>query len=110
MLSTISGNLAEKHGIKPGSVTISYVSSGNNRTVADQSNGLLSGDGSGSIHYAVGELSMVLDFLPDSDTEIQIDYEEGTVAGGTVDVTVDGGGLMSGTIAGAPLLPGSVQL
>ncbi len=71
---------------------------------------LLSGDGEGSIHYASGELSFVLDFLLDIDSGIDINYQEGEVAGGTVDVTVDGSGLMSGTIAGAPLLPGSVQL
>ncbi len=51
-----------------------------------------------------------MDYLPDDDTEIELQYEEGEAAGGEVSVTVDGQGVMSGTIPGAPLLPGSVQL
>ncbi len=100
----------EKPGIKPGSMTVTYVSSGENKTLTDQANGLLTGDGNGAIHYAPGELSFKLDFLPDSGTEVQLTYEEGTSAGGEVIVSVDGQGVMSGTIPGAPLLPGSIQL
>ncbi len=100
----------EKPGIKPGSMTVTYISSGENKTLTDQANGLLTGDGNGAIHYAPGELSFKLDFLPDSGTEIQLIYEEGTSAGGEVIVSVDGQGVMSGTIPGAPLLPGSIQL
>ena len=100
----------EKPGIKPGSLTVTYISSSQSRTLTDQANGLLTGDGNGVIHYAPGELSFELDYLPDDDSEIQIAYEEGTSAGGQVAVTVDGQGVMSGTIPGAPLLPGSVQL
>ncbi|MGI9277977.1 MAG: hypothetical protein ACR2PT_24410, partial [Endozoicomonas sp.] len=103
-------HITEKPGIKPGSLTINYLSNGLNRTLTDQSNGTLTGDGSGSIHYAPGELSFVLDNLPDAGTEIEIQYEEGSVAGGQVSVSVDGAGLMSGTIPGAPLLPGSVNI
>ncbi|MGO0307522.1 hypothetical protein ACTL6P_13095 [Endozoicomonas acroporae] len=36
----------EKPGIKPGSMTGTYVSSGENKTLTDQANGLLTGDGS----------------------------------------------------------------
>ena len=100
----------EKPGIKPGSVTIKYLSSDVLKTLADQGNGLLSGDGSGSVYYASGELGFILDALPDPGTEIEISYQQGEVAGGVVDVSVDGAGLMSGTIAGAPLLPGSVEI
>ena len=100
----------EHDGIQPGSITINYLSNGNQKSVSDQANGLLSGDGEGSVHYASGELSFVLDFLPDDSSEIAINYQQGEVAGGTTDVQIDGSGLMTGTIAGAPLLPGSVQL
>ncbi|WP_252177187.1 hypothetical protein [Endozoicomonas sp. 4G] len=99
-----------KPGIKPGSIVITYLASGQTKTLTDQGNGLLTGDGSGSAHYAPGELGFVLNALPDQDTEIEIRYEEGEVAGGIVDVQVDGSGLMTGTIPGAPLLPGSVQV
>ena len=100
----------KKTGIKPGTMTVTYISSGKNKKLTDQANGLLTGDGSGTIHYAPGELSFKLDLLPDSGTEIQLAYEQGTSAGGEVTVTTDGQGVMSGTIPGAPLLPGSVQL
>ncbi|WP_422135480.1 hypothetical protein [Endozoicomonas sp. ALD040] len=99
-----------KPGIKPGSVVITYLASEQTKTLTDQGNGLLTGDGSGSVYYASGELGFVLNALPDQGTEIEIQYEEGAVAGGIVDVTVDGSGLVTGTIAGAPLLPGSVQV
>ena len=100
----------EKPGINPGSLTVTYVHSSQNKTLTDQGNGLLTGDGNGAIHYAAGEISFSLNYLPDDDTEIQLQYEEGGAAGGEVSVTVDGQGVMSGTIPGAPLLPGSVQL
>ena len=99
----------KKPGIKPGSVTIKYKSNDVLKTLTDQGNGLLNGDGSGSVYYATGELGFILNALPDSGTEIEISYQQGEVAGGVVDVSVDGAGLMSGTIAGAPLLPGSVN-
>ncbi|WP_419832128.1 hypothetical protein [Endozoicomonas atrinae] len=100
----------EKPGIKPGSLTVTYVSNSQNKTLTDQGNGLLTGEGNGAIHYAPGELSFKLDNLPDTGTEIQVDYQEGTSAGGQVNVAIDGQGVMSGTIPGAPLLPGSIQL
>ena len=100
----------EKPGIKPGSVVIKYWVNEQQNTLTDVGNGLLSGSGSGSVHYAPGEMSFSLNSLPDSGSEIQIQYSEGEQAGGVVDVTVDGGGLMSGTIEGAPLYPGSVSL
>ncbi|WP_202969861.1 hypothetical protein, partial [Endozoicomonas atrinae] len=100
----------EKPGIKPGSLTVTYISNSQNKTLTDQGNGLLTGDGNGAIHYAPGELSFKLDNLPDTGTEIQVDYQEGTSAGGQVNVAIDGQGVMSGTIPGAPLLPGSIQL
>ena len=100
----------EKPGIKPGSVEIKYLVNEQEQTLTDQGNGLLSGSGSGSIHYAPGEMSFSLSSLPDAGSEIEISYSQGEQAGGVVGVTVDGGGLMSGTIPGAPLLPGSVSL
>ena len=104
----------EKPGIKPGSMTVTYVSSGENKTLTDQANGLLTGDGSssaegsGAIHYAPGELSFKLDFLPDSGTEIQLTYEQGTSADNenitSPELTIDLLPLMDNTV----LLPGSV--
>ncbi|WP_257274660.1 hypothetical protein, partial [Endozoicomonas sp. SESOKO4] len=66
-----------KPGIKPGSVVITYLASEQTKTLTDQGNGLLTGDGSGSVYYAPGELGFVLNALPDQGTEIEIQYEEG---------------------------------
>ena len=70
----------EKSGIKPGSMTVTYVSSGRDKTLTEQGNGLLSGDGNGVIHSAPDKLSFKLDALPDSNTEIQMTYEQGSTA------------------------------
>ncbi len=100
----------EKPGINPGGLTVTYIYNEETKTLTDQGNGLLAGDGTGAIHYAPGELSFKLTYLPDAGTEINIQYEEGERAGGEVAVSVDGQGVMTGTIPGAPLLPGSIQL
>ena len=100
----------DKPGIKPGSLTISYLNNAETKTLSDQGNGLLTGDGEGSVYYTSGELGFKLDALPDDGTEIELNYEEGETAGGVVSVNVDGSGLMTGTITGAPLLPGSIAI
>ncbi|WP_263080053.1 hypothetical protein [Endozoicomonas sp. Mp262] len=103
-------HVTEKPGIKPGSLTVTYISSTETKTLTDQGNGVLSGDGHGTVYYVSGELGFKLEAMPDSGTEIEISYEQGEVAGGNISVAVDGAGMMTGTISGAPLLPGSVSL
>ncbi len=103
-------HVMEKPGIKPGSVMVTYISNTDTKTLTDQGNGVLSGDGQGTVYYVSGELGFKLETMPDSGTEIEISYEQGEVAGGNISVAVDGAGMMTGTIPGAPLLPGSVSL
>ena len=103
-------HVTEKPGIKPGSLTVTYISSTETKTLTDQGNGVLSGDGQGTVYYVSGELGFKLDAMPDNGTEIEISYEQGEVAGGSITVAVDGAGVMTGTVPGAPLLPGSVSL
>ncbi|GAA4650995.1 hypothetical protein GCM10023116_32780 [Kistimonas scapharcae] len=97
-------------GIKPGSVAITYISGGQSKTLTDNGAAILSGDGIGSLIYASGELAFVPDTLPDVGTAITVSYEQGNQITSPVSVDVDGSGTATGTIPGAPLLPGSVKL
>lgn len=96
-------------GVLPGSLTVTYRSGGINRTLTDQGNGTLTGNGGGTVIYATGELSMEFSLTPDSGSAISYSYEQGTVATTTLPGSPDAGGMLSGTIPDAPLKPGSVQ-
>lgn len=98
-------------GILPGSFTATYTSGGTARVVTDQGNGQLGGaGGSGVIYYPSGELVMELSASPDVGTSIAYAYEQGTVNDGSITLGADGGGVVSGTLPGAPLKPGSVRV
>lgn len=98
-------------GILPGSLTVTYTSGGASKVLQDQGNGNLSGTGgSGVINYAAGEVSMQLSATPDSGSSIGYTYEQGEVVDDSLNVSADGAGLVTGTIPGAPLQPGSVRM
>lgn len=98
-------------GVLPGSLVVTYTSGNIARTLTDQGNGTLSGaGGSGVIFYPSGELVMELAMTPDAGTTIQYSYEQGEVSDVVLVMSADGAGLVSGTIAGAPLKPGSVRM
>lgn len=98
-------------GILPGSLTATYLVGGLTKTVTDNGTGGLTGDASGSITYATGELDMELVSTPDAGSSISYSYQQGEAAIGTqvLNPAPDGAGTVSGTIAGAPLQPGSVH-
>lgn len=98
-------------GILPGSLTVTVKIGGANKTLVDQGNGNLSGTGgTGVIHYPSGELSMELSATPDAGSAISYTYEQGAVTDTPMNLAADGSGYVSGTIPGAPLKPGSVQM
>ncbi|QQE87296.1 hypothetical protein [Azotobacter chroococcum] len=97
-------------GIQPGSLTATYLVGGLTKTITDTGAGTLSGDASGTIVYATGELDMELTATPDSGSAISYSYQQGSVADNVLSVTPDAAGTVSGTIPGAPLQPGSVQM
>ncbi|WP_281647948.1 hypothetical protein [Parendozoicomonas sp. Alg238-R29] len=103
-------HITEKVGLRPGSLSIGYQVGGQTRTMTDNGAGVLQGDGVGTAYYADGVLSIVPDNIPDNGTSLSLSYEEGTVTSTSVDGSPDGAGLFTGTIPGAPLLPGSVTL
>lgn len=98
-------------GILPGSVTATYLVGGVTRTITDNGTGGLTGQASGSITYATGELDMELASTPDAGSNISYSYQQGAASVGTqvLNPSPDPAGSVSGTIAGAPLKPGSVH-
>ncbi|MNZ83242.1 hypothetical protein D3C78_1019640 [compost metagenome] len=98
-------------GILPGSLSATYLVGGVTKTITDNSLGGLTGQASGSIVYATGELDMELTSTPDAGSSISYSYQQGAASAGTqvLNPAPDGAGTVSGTIAGAPLQPGTVQ-
>lgn len=96
-------------GVLPGSLVVTYRSGGVDRTLTDQGNGTLTGHGGGVVVYATGEISMELSQTPDSGSAITYNYQQGAVTTTPLPASPDAGGMISGTIPGAPLKPGSVQ-
>lgn len=98
-------------GVLPGSLTVTYKVAGADRVLTDQGNGVLSGvGGSGTIYYPSGEVVLQLTATPDAGSAIVYAYEEGELTDTSLSLSPDGAGVISGTIPGAPLKPGSVQL
>src|SRR5690606_34643846 len=99
-------------GIEPGSLVVTVTMGGAPVTLADAGDGTLAGAaGVAQIAYASGMLVLQLPSTPDAGSSIQFDYDR---AGFDVDVPLtaspDTGGMITGTIPGAPLKPGSVQM
>lgn len=98
-------------GLLPGSYSATYKVAGVTKTLTDSGNGTLSGTGgSGVINYAAGTVSMELLATPDAGSGITHNYQQGSFTDTPLSVTSDGSGVASGTIPGAPLKPGSVQV
>jgi len=100
-------------GILPGSVVVTTRQGGIEKTLIDNGDGTLSGaGGSGIIYYADGNLRLSLTATQDADSTIEFAYQVGEAAA-LINTTLSGGpdagGLLTGTIPGAPLKPGTVQ-
>ena len=102
-------NLQLNPGVKPGSIALSWTS-GTAKTASDDGAGNITGDATGTIVYATGALEIILTSPPDAGTSITADSETASVTQDIQSPTPDGSGIISGTIPGAPLLPGSVSL
>ncbi|WP_160286547.1 hypothetical protein [Pseudomonas knackmussii] len=98
-------------GLLPGSYSATFKVGGVTKTITDSGTGTLSGTGgAGVINYAAGTVSMELNATPDAGTAITHAYQQGSFTDSPLAVTSDSGGMCSGTIPGAPLKPGSVQI
>lgn len=98
-------------GILPGGLTVTYKVGGVDKVLTDQGNGQLSGTGgTGTIYYPTGAVVLLLNATPDTGSAIVYSYSEGVVTDTSLNLSADGAGVVSGTIPGAPLKPGSVRL
>ncbi len=60
--------------IKPGTVIVTWQSGGATRTVTDNGTGDLSGDGTGSVNYATGQISLRPAYMIDAGGEFNTQY------------------------------------
>ncbi|MCK5679810.1 hypothetical protein KAI46_03255, partial [bacterium] len=97
--------------IKAGSITITWLSGGDTKTLTDNGTGILSGDGTGWVIYADGNVVFTPSILPDPGETPQIAYtQSGETAETFTDIVVDEAtGEAEITLTGQPV-PGSVQV
>ena len=60
--------------IKPGTITLTWQSGGATRTATDNGTGDLAGDGTGSVNYATGQISLRPAYMIDAGGEFQTQY------------------------------------
>jgi hypothetical protein len=96
-------------GIDPGGLTVTYTAGAATKTITDDGVGGLTGDGAGEVNYALGEVTILPDVLHDDGTDFDVTYD--AVAPSSIGVSANAStGIVSGTLAGAPLKPGSVSI
>lgn len=94
---------------KPSSVTISWTSGVTTYTATDNGTGAFSGNGTGSINYASGEITLRPTSLPNPATGFSVAYQTNPAT--TTNFTPSkSGASISFTIPGAPLAPKSVTI
>ena len=111
---TISGAIPEveiqlEPGVAPESVTVEYTADAVTKTLTDDGEGLLTGDGTGTINYGTGEVTVKPSVVHDDGTDFDVDYTAVTPTITTITATPSVSGVITGTIPGAPLLPGSIS-
>ena len=92
--------------IQPGSLTLTYPAGGMNRTIADNGQGLLNGDGNGWVDYAQGRIRAMPAFLPDANSNVVTAYTQGAA----LTVSFAAAGVATPFDLGHPVLPGSLTL
>lgn len=112
--SAVTAEIRVRHtlpheGIKPGSLSATYVVGGTTKTFTDNGQGVVSGDATGTIIYASGKIDVKLSATPDSGTSIKYNYQQGANQSSILSPNPDSSGLVTGTVPGAPLQPGTVE-
>lgn len=92
--------------ILPGSLTLTYDVDGTTKTVTDDGNGNLQGDGTGSVIYGLGEVGLQPSVVPDSGAILQISYNTGNTQQETASHSISGNDATF-TVANAPIKPGT---
>ncbi len=94
-------------GIDPGSLSITYLASAVTKTITD-ANGSLTGDGSGSVNYATGEVRLKPSVLQDDGTDFDAAYDAVAPQSTTGPVNASTG-IIAGTLPSFPIKPGSLS-
>lgn len=94
---------------KPSTVTISWTSGVTNYTVTDNGSGGLTGNGTGTIIYATGEISLTPTTLPNPTDGFSVAYQTNPATTTTFTPSKSGASI-SMTIPGTPLAPRSITI
>ncbi len=97
-------------GIEPGSITLTWDDNGTTKTATDNSDGTFTGDATGSISYAAGEILFTPTSIPVSGTEYSIAYRQENPDSAVITSLSTTGDYTTLTIPNAPIRPGSVSL
>lgn len=95
---------------EPNSVTITWESNSVSKSVTDDGNGNLTGDGTGRILYQTGQAYFVPNAYPDPNVLIQFAYDYGAEINETFTPSKDGNGFISLTAGTTPIKPGSCRV
>ncbi|MCK6414753.1 MAG: hypothetical protein L6Q63_04220 [Giesbergeria sp.] len=89
--------------IKPGTITVTWQSGGATRTATDDGTGDLSGDGTGSVNYATGQISLRPAYMLDAGGEFSTQYTyTPQVTERFASVSPDAGGFATLTLGEVP--------
>lgn len=94
---------------KPSSVTITWVVASVTKTVTDNGSGVLSGDGTGSIDYGSGTITLRPTVLPSTTTGFSVAFQTNPATVQNLNPTRSGS-TISITLSNAPIAPKSVLM
>jgi len=94
----------------PGTITITYTSGGNLKTVTDDGAGNLQGDGEGTINYTSGLAKLKPITIHDDGTTFDATYTSGIAFNENYENYSAGTRITSGTFDNVPVSPGTVEI
>lgn len=99
----------EAGSAEPATLTLTWESGGVGKSASANAAGTITGDATGRVVHATGEVLLRPTMLPDSNTVFEAIYEAGETAQETFTPSAAGGSIVL-TASSAPLRPGSVQV
>jgi hypothetical protein len=94
--------------VKPGTLAVTW-NDGTARTATANAAGAISGDATGSIIYATGEVVLEPNTIAASGTVFQFNYDKNTQKTDVFSVTGDSNGVVTFTLTNLPVKPGSFK-
>ena len=95
--------------VKPGSMTISWISGGSTVTCTDNGSGILTGAATGTINYATGRILFEPTLLPSPQTTYEITYHRYPYITEAKPITTTVG-IATATLSQTPIKPGTLNL